>query len=81
MVWLTASPANGNPPHTVVRSQPQHIDALDGIRGIAILMVCIFYFTRGIAGGVADQILYSGLYGVDLFFTLSGFFDHGHFAG
>ncbi|MGD0348599.1 MAG: acyltransferase [Terracidiphilus sp.] len=50
-----------------------HLESLDGIRGIAILMVFFFhYYPRNTHNPVA---LLSGLgwLGVDLFFTLSGF--------
>lgn len=47
--------------------------ALDGIRGIAILAVCVFHFTLGLETGIPAQILGCGIYGVDLFFVLSGF--------
>ena len=56
-----------------------HIPALDGLRGIAVLMVMAFHFIQGnpLSG---NQILYwltkasaFGQTGVDLFFVLSGF--------
>jgi peptidoglycan/LPS O-acetylase OafA/YrhL len=60
-----------------------HLPALDGLRGIAILLVMAFHFTstgatvaRGDAS-VGDRVLYgvagAGWIGVDLFFVLSGF--------
>ena len=57
-----------------------YIPALDGIRGIAILLVMLHHFT--IYGGMqptatADKLFYlvasAGWCGVDLFFVLSGF--------
>jgi peptidoglycan/LPS O-acetylase OafA/YrhL len=51
---------------------------LDGIRGLAILLVLVYHFTLGMAGdGVAGRLLFkatsAGWCGVDLFFVLSGF--------
>ncbi|HEV7246322.1 MAG TPA: acyltransferase [Shinella sp.] len=54
------------------------IDALDGLRGLAILLVMIFHLTLVYPFGAAEKsILYMaggiGWIGVDLFFVLSGF--------
>jgi peptidoglycan/LPS O-acetylase OafA/YrhL len=63
----------------VNRSKLGHIPALDGIRGLAILMVLIYHFTpqgdavqHGITQTIA-RIIDMGWTGVDLFFVLSGF--------
>jgi Acyltransferase family len=48
-----------------------HIPALDGIRGLAVVLVLIFHFRQGCAP--RNAILGSGWIGVDLFFALSGF--------
>jgi peptidoglycan/LPS O-acetylase OafA/YrhL len=53
------------------------IPALDGLRGIAILLVMLHHFTyyrptSGISAHIGD-VLYFGWVGVDLFFVLSGF--------
>lgn len=55
-----------------------HIAALDGVRGMAILLVLIYHFTMGMSGSaLADRLLLrvtaAGWCGVDLFFVLSGF--------
>lgn len=57
-----------------------HIPALDGIRGLAILLVLIFHFSdvayaRGATGlsAILQRICGAGWIGVDLFFVLSGF--------
>ena len=57
----------------------RHIPALDGVRGIAILMVLFGHFTpRNSAGNSLffrffQELLHNGWMGVDLFFVLSGF--------
>ncbi len=62
------------------RLSSQHIPALDGIRGIAILVVMMHHFT--VYGGMASTnaldrafrtLTLPGWVGVDLFFVLSGF--------
>ncbi len=54
------------------------IPDLDGLRGIAILLVCLFHFnlvatTPGLFGRVVDASFQHLWFGVDLFFVLSGF--------
>lgn len=56
-----------------------HILALDGLRGIAILLVVFCHFVSNLhltapgAVGVLIQLAHAGWTGVDLFFVLSGF--------
>jgi peptidoglycan/LPS O-acetylase OafA/YrhL len=54
-----------------------HIPALDGIRGLAILLVTIYRFAGTHEDGSAPRwllpVLEFGTHGVDLFFVLSGF--------
>lgn len=57
---------------------PRHIKSLDGLRGIAILMVLMVHFmpprpTASFAGEVINNLWTLGYSGVDLFFVLSGF--------
>lgn len=61
---------------TVYQPQ-QHIPQLDGLRGLAILLVTLYRFGRTIpestAGDVLHQFIELGTRGVELFFVLSGF--------
>jgi len=55
-----------------------HVPVLDGVRGLAILLVLIYHFTMGITGVSLPARLFvkvtsAGWCGVDLFFVLSGF--------
>ena len=56
----------------------RRIPALDGLRGIAILMVLVYHLaprteSTSTAATVFNNLLDLGKYGVDLFFVLSGF--------
>ena len=59
-----------------------HIPALDGLRGVAVLMVLMLHFYLSEAeilrvhptfGPILGKIAFSGVWGVELFFVLSGF--------
>jgi peptidoglycan/LPS O-acetylase OafA/YrhL len=55
-----------------------HIGALDGLRGIAVLLVLVFHFSWGFAEhssllAAVKHTLWSGWMGVDMFFVLSGY--------
>ena len=55
---------------------PGHIPALDGLRGIAILLVMFYHFTQTYIyyfSGILYKCFDIGWCGVDLFFVLSGF--------
>ena len=59
---------------------------LDGLRGLAILMVMLFHFGTELNRGNVPQhalkiVAELGWTGVDLFFVLSGFFDYRNFVG
>jgi peptidoglycan/LPS O-acetylase OafA/YrhL len=73
-----AAPAAGARSATTGAAFSGHLPALDGVRGLAILMVLLFHFvaqttaTNAVEAGV-NKVLSYGLLGVDLFFVLSGF--------
>ena len=59
-------------------STGSHFDVLDGLRGVAILMVVVFhtFFTNPGSGFISEMIGYAirgGWMGVPIFFVLSGF--------
>jgi peptidoglycan/LPS O-acetylase OafA/YrhL len=51
----------------------KHIDSLDGLRGIAILLVFLFHYLPRNAHNPLSWLASLGWTGVDLFFVLSGF--------
>jgi peptidoglycan/LPS O-acetylase OafA/YrhL len=56
----------------------EHVPVLDGLRGVAILLVLMIHSVPAIAGhglapAVINSLIHSGGFGVDLFFVLSGF--------
>jgi peptidoglycan/LPS O-acetylase OafA/YrhL len=57
---------------------PRHLLALDGVRGLAILLVLVYHFTLGMRSSdlisrLFLKLMAIGWCGVDLFFVLSGF--------
>ena len=65
-----------NPQPTI--SQPRRDPALDGLRGLAIILVYIFHYGGGLksthlTGRLFGYLSSSGWTGVELFFALSGF--------
>src|SRR4051812_47502175 len=70
----------GKTPSVAVPPPGVHVPALDGVRGVAILMVLVLHLTTD--GGIEPTIALDRLFcrlamlgwvGVDLFFVLSGY--------
>lgn len=55
-----------------LESKPRY-EILDGLRGVAALIVVAYHFFETYSGGAATQILNHGYLAVDFFFVLSGF--------
>jgi peptidoglycan/LPS O-acetylase OafA/YrhL len=71
----TAAPSLSEPGVVprIERNAERHIDSLDGIRGIAILLVVFFHYLPVNPANPFSAIAGLGWTGVDLFFVLSGF--------
>jgi peptidoglycan/LPS O-acetylase OafA/YrhL len=79
--WLQGAPLGAFVVHVtaVPKGSPQtHVPALDGLRGIAVLLVIAFHFSWALVGTVPSSLLIKhvmllGWLGVDMFFVLSGY--------
>ena len=57
---------------TYLASKPRY-EILDGLRGVAAMMVVAFHLFESYSRGAAFQIINHGYLAVDFFFVLSGF--------
>ena len=57
---------------SVLTTKP-HYQILDGLRGVAAVLVVLFHLFEAHASGPAEQIINHGYLAVDFFFVLSGF--------
>lgn len=57
----------------IVAERKPHFHILDGLRGVAALLVVVFHVGEGFATSATDQFLNHGYLAVDFFFVLSGF--------
>jgi peptidoglycan/LPS O-acetylase OafA/YrhL len=67
-----------SPPPEGIPGIGRHVPVLDGLRGVAILLVLVFHYTQHYThdkpiGQMILEICGAGWFGVDLFFVLSGF--------
>ncbi|MDE5837270.1 MAG: acyltransferase [Paramuribaculum sp.] len=58
--------------NSITSSKPRY-ELLDGLRGVAALMVILYHFGEGFATSPVDQQINHGYLAVDFFFALSGF--------
>lgn len=63
------APANAT---TYLASRPRY-EILDGLRGVAALLVVAFHLLETYSGGPVTQVINHGYLAVDFFFALSGF--------
>ena len=66
---MNVSPLTYN---SLFRQKP-HYELLDGLRGVAALLVIWYHFFEGFATSGVDQMFNHGYLAVDFFFVLSGF--------
>lgn len=58
---------------TTLSATKPHFEILDGLRGVASVLVVLFHLLETYSAGPADQIINHGYLAVDFFFVLSGF--------
>lgn len=59
--------------NTTLSASKPHYPILDGLRGVAALMVVAFHIFEAHATSHLDQVINHGYLAVDFFFLLSGF--------
>lgn len=59
--------------NTISLNSKKHYPILDGLRGVASVMVVVFHIFEAHSTGHLDQVINHGYLGVDFFFLLSGF--------
>ena len=62
-----------DPPGQTLLPTKQHFAALDGLRGVAALVVVLFHFMEMVIGDYSKLFIGHGWLAVDFFFCLSGF--------
>ncbi len=62
-----------SPPGQTLLPTRQHFTALDGLRGVAALLVVVFHFMEMVIGNYSHLLIGHGWLAVDFFFCLSGF--------
>ena len=60
-------------PHTAFSDSKPHYELLDGLRGVAALLVVWYHLFEAFATSLVDQRINHGYLAVDFFFLLSGF--------
>lgn len=60
-------------PHTAFSDSKPHYELLDGLRGVAALLVVWYHLFEAFATSPVDQRFNHGYLAVDFFFLLSGF--------
>ncbi len=63
---------NPNPLPVAGTAKPRY-ELLDGLRGVAAMLVIWYHFFEGFATSPTDQMMNHGYLAVDFFFVLSGF--------
>ena len=76
----TALPSTSNAARRALADRPEHLPSLDGLRGLAIVLVLLHNLDvlapaadRPLAVALLKETLYVGWIGVQLFFVLSGY--------